>query len=409
MAIYLDHASTTPIDPDIARLIADSLQQPWANPASQHAAGRRARAVLEDAKDRIKTACVGSDSTTYQQWQAWQLVLTSGGTEANNLALHGLASDPAAVFVGATEHPSILVPVQQSPQLAGRARAIPIDPSSLTPNIDVLDQWLGQARHTSHAPLVSLMVGNNETGLLNNIAQISEVCRKHGAVLHTDAVQALGKLNISQLLPWVDALSFSAHKLNGPVGVGALMFRTSLALRPMFFGGGQQLELRPGTESVVAAVALATAVEKAELFRTSGGDQRLTEHRDLFERLLNQRVPQAHIIGQALPRLPHISSVAFPGWDRQGLLMKFDLAGLECSSGSACASGSSQPSHVLLAMNLPDEWIRGTIRFSFGRTTTVAEIEQAVAIIADSLARGPGWRSEPPWGRPCNRRLNAEK
>lgn len=385
MPIYLDHASTTPLDPELAELIAESLRQPWANPASQHAAGRRARAVLEDAKDRIKAVCLGESSTSYQQWQAWQLVLTSGGTEANNLALHGLAQPTATIFVGGTEHPSIVVPAQSSPLIARRARLLPFHPDTLSLNIDVLDQWLTETKSQDIPALVSVMIGNNETGLLSDISKVSSVCRRHGATLHCDAVQALGKCDIVSLLPMLDVLSLSAHKLNGPVGVGAFLFRSRLTLQPMLFGGGQQLELRPGTESVVSALALAKAMETAELFRQAGGDHQLSGLRDQFEQALLTRLPWAKVIGQGLPRLPHISSVAFPGHDRQALLMKFDLAGLQCSSGSACASGSSQPSHVLTAMHLPDAWIQGTIRFSYGKGTTVEDIEQAVSIICDAF------------------------
>lgn len=382
MAIYLDHASTTPLDQDIAQLIADSLREPWANPASQHAAGRRARSVLDDAKDRIKAACLGDSSARYQQWQAWQLILTSGGTEANNLALHGLTFSACPIFVGATEHPSIIVPAQVSPSIAHRTRVLPIDPGTLTVNIDVLEQWLAEALRNEVNALVTVMVGNNETGLLSDISKISAVCRRYGAILHSDCVQAFGKCDVSSLLPMVDAITLSGHKLNGPVGVGAFLFRSKLTLHPMFFGGGQQLELRPGTESVVNAVAMAEAMESAERFRRAGGDRQLSELRDYFERSLLTRLPSAKVIGQTLPRLPHISSVAFPGHDRQALLMKFDLAGLQCSSGSACASGSSQPSHVLSAMNLPENWVKGTIRFSLGKGTTRAELDQAIDIIS---------------------------
>ena len=389
MAIYLDHASTTPLDPAIADLIASSSRQGWANPASQHSAGRQAKAALEDSKDRIKAACLGESSTSYQQWQAWQLVITSGGTEANNLALHGLVAAPAQIFVGATEHPSIVAPAKQSPSLAPRAMFIPVDGSTLAPNIDVLDTqldaYLRSPTVAAGPALVSVMMGNNETGIVPDLAELSKVCRKHGAILHSDAVQAIGKCDLSELLPLVDAVSISGHKLNGPVGVGALLFRSKIALNPMLFGGGQQLEMRPGTESVVAAVALAAAVEGAEKYRRSGGIQELTQLRDRFEQSLLSRLPWIQVIGQRHQRLPHISSVAFPGCNRQGLLMKFDLAGLECSSGSACASGSSQPSHVLVAMDFPKPWIDGTIRFSFGKTTTLADVDRAVEIIAASF------------------------
>lgn len=385
MAIYLDHASTTPLDPKIASLISESMRQAWANPASLHAAGRRAKAALEDARDRIKQTCLGDRAAHYQEWNSWQLVLTSGGTEANNLALHGLADSGATLIVGATEHPSILAPTQMSPALSPRARLLPIDPGTLTPNIDVLDQWLADAARRKQTALVSVMVGNNETGIMCDIAAISRICRSYGARLHTDAVQAFGKCDVASILPLVDALTLSAHKLNGPVGVGALLFRSQLSLAPMLFGGGQQLELRPGTESVVQALAMAAAVSAAEEFRLAGGADLLGVQRNLFEEMLQKELPWIQIHGRAVPRLPHISSVAFPGHDRQALLMKFDLAGLECSSGSACASGSSQPSHVLVAMQLPPEWISGTIRFSFGRETGAEEIAAAVRIVRNAF------------------------
>ncbi len=202
---------------------------------------------MEDAKDRIKQVMLGLESTSYGAWQAWQLLLTSGGTEANNLALQGLVPADAAVFVGATEHPSVLAPTLLSPLVAPRAREIPIDPHTLQPNIDVLEQWLIECSASQRSALVSLMLGNNETGLITDLEPISRLCRAHRAVLHSDIVQALGKCDPSTYLPFVDAVTFSAHKLNGPVGVGALLFRSNLKLQPMLFGGGQQLELRPGT------------------------------------------------------------------------------------------------------------------------------------------------------------------
>ncbi|MCC6507651.1 MAG: cysteine desulfurase [Pirellulaceae bacterium] len=407
--IYLDHAATTPMAPEIARHMAELISRWWANPASQHAAGRQALATLEDAKDRIKAICLGSSAQN--DLQTWQLITTSGGTEANNLAVHGLADTPETttpttssppILIGATEHPSVLTTAQTSPTIAPRCQIVPVDPKTGQVNIDALESslaaWtnglpksalvsprLASPRPASNPPashrprpLVSIMLGNNETGIVTDIQAVSAVCRRYGAILHTDAVQALGKLPASDFVPFVDAFTISAHKLLGPVGVGALMVRSSVKLRPMLFGGGQQLELRPGSESVVLVSALAEACQAAENFRADSGFAQLTEYRLTFEKQLTNRVPLARIVGQNQLRLPHISSISFPGFDRQALLMALDLAGVQCSSGSACASGSSQPSHVLVAMGLPPEWVAGTIRFSFGRSTTLAEIEAAV-------------------------------
>lgn len=392
-AIYLDHAATTHLAPEIAQLMASLFQQPWANPASQHRAGREANAVLEDAKDRIKVACLGINSNS--QLQSWQIVTTSGGTEANNLALLGLsAASPTPVYVAASEHPSVLTPATEAPQLGHRSRVVPLVGSCGRANIDVLEEWLLAAKesgspHGDHRarPLVSIMLGNNETGIRTDIEQVSQLCRRYDAVLHCDVVQAIGKVSPAEFVPWVDAFTISAHKLHGPIGVGALVFRSSLDLQPLLFGGGQQLALRPGSESVVLVSALAAAIELAEKYRQTGGWQQITELRLHFESLLHDGGIGAQVIGEEVPRLPHTSCIAFPGVDRQALLMALDFAGVQCSSGSACASGSSQPSHVLTAMGLPLEWINGAIRFSFSRFTSREELEEAALRISQVVHR----------------------
>jgi cysteine desulfurase len=395
MPIYLDSAATTRLAPEIAQSMTSLLGQAWANPASQHASGRRAKAALEDARDRIKAACCQQSGNrhAYQPWTAWQVVFTSGGTEANNLAVHGLASakpdHPAPqLLIAATEHPSILAAATESPILSSHTTVVPIDPETGWANIDALDQLLAQAKQTHPGrALVSIMAGNNETGILADLDSVSTICRRHDALLHSDAVQAFGKVAPEDLMSQVDAMTISAHKLHGPVGIGALLVRSDAGLRPMFFGGSQQLGLRPGSESVVMAAALAQACEMAEQHRAAGGALELARLRNRFESLLELSVPDIQFIGRKVERLPHISSVAFPGADRQALFMALDLEGVQCSTGSACASGSSQPSHVLAAMKLPVEWVRSTLRFSFSRFTTEAEIDQAVAKIAAASQR----------------------
>lgn len=392
-AIYLDHAATTMLAPEIGRLMADMLARPSANPASQHRAGREAHARLEDAKDRIKAACLGTQ--TLAQLQTWQIVTTSGGTEANNLALPGLAGPHATpVYVGASEHPSVLSLATDAQPFRERCRVLPLDGRTGQVNIDALEGQLRAALNSSGPTgrpparaLVSIMLGNNETGILSDIGSVSRICRRFGAILHCDAIQAVSRVAPEEFVPWVDAFSISAHKLHGPIGVGALLVRTELPLRPLFFGGGQQLALRPGSESVLLVSALAAAVELAERHRQAGAMEQLTQLRLQFETLLRTKDLGAMIIGENLPRLPHITSVAFPGLDRQGLLMALDLNGIHCSSGSACASGSSQPSHVLSAMGLPQEWIEGAIRFSFSRFTSADEITEAVDRISLVIGR----------------------
>lgn len=381
-AIYLDNAATTPLAREIADRLTELYAQTWANPSSQHRAGRRALAALEDAKDRIKAICLGTGRPS--ELQAWQLVITSGGTEANNLAISGLAGPNAgSILVSAVEHPSVLAMATEADVLAGRSHVVPVDGAGQV-NIDALDSLLGAA---GPHPLVSIMVGNNETGIVQDLAQVAEVCRSHAAVLHCDAVQALGKLPTDDFAPWVDALSVTAHKLHGPVGVGALLVRGRIALKAMLHGGGQQLGLRPGTESVPLVEAMAATCELAEQARISGAMQQVAALRERFETGLTAAGIGAEIIGQQVRRLPHISAVAFPGLDRQGLLMALDMAGVQCSSGSACASGSSQSSHVLTAMQLPPVWVEGAIRFSFSRLSTAAEVDAALERVSNVVQK----------------------
>lgn len=338
---------------------------------------------MEDAKDRIKATCLGDASPA--ELQAWQLVMTSGGTEANNLAIRGLASTPAApILVSSVEHPSVLTLATEP--LGERSRLVPVDGSGQV-NIDALESLLKEARQAAARPLVSIMAGNNETGICTDMARISEICRQHDAILHCDAVQVFGKEPIGDLFKLVDAITISAHKVHGPVGVGALVFRSSLTLQPLLYGGGQQLALRPGSESVPLAVAMAAAGESAEQQRLSGSMLRVAELRLRLESALRSADLGAEVIGVDARRLPHIASIAFPGLDRQALLMALDLAGVQCSSGSACASGSSQPSHVLSAMQLPPLWVEGAVRFSLSRFTGPGQIDAAIERITNVVRK----------------------
>ncbi len=280
----------------------------------------------------------------------------------------------------------MIAPAQTAGDLVPLASVLPVLAGTGQPNIDALEQQLVKLRH-ARRPLVSVMVGNNETGVLADLQAISEVCRRYGATLHSDAVQAFGKLDIADILPLVDAITISAHKLYGPVGVGALLVRSACQPQPMIYGGGQQLGIRPGTESVLLTSALAAACELAESQRLAGDVLRLSRLRETFERHIQELVPGCCIIGEKAPRLPHVSCVGFPGKNRQALLMALDLAGIQCSSGSACASGSSQPSHVLTAMDLPGEIVDSAIRFSFGSPTTESEVALALERIANIFSK----------------------
>jgi len=389
--IYLDNNATTPLLQEVADAMHAAAQAGYANPASQHAAGRRARRVVEDARERIgeilgvNLKTIGPD----------RLLFTSGGTEANNLALLGLTggsintgqtatTDPAApaghVLISAIEHPSIVGPGERLAADGFEVEQIPVAPSG---QVEVA-RLAELIRPTTR--FVSLMFGNNETGVLQPIAAAAALCRSRGVLFHTDAAQAVGKVEIDFTALGVDALSAAAHKFHGPLGIGFLAVRRGVPLRPLLLGGFQQEGLRPGTESPVLVVGLLTALEawaRERATRTA----RLAALRDLFELRLRTSCPHIKIHGKHVPRLPQTSNVAFlqspeRGVNRQTLLMALDQAGIACSTGSACASGSSRPSPTLEAMACSPAELESSLRFSLGTTTTEAEIEAAAATIS---------------------------
>jgi cysteine desulfurase len=224
--------------------------------------------------------------------------------------------------------------------------------------------------------LASIMLASNETGVLQPIAEAAAICRRHGVLLHTDATQVVGKLPVNFTELGVDALTATAHKFHGPLGVGILLLRHGVQLAPTMHGGFQQAGLRPGTESVALAIGMLTAIELWQR-EADARRERMTMLRDRFERAIRTGWPAAFVIGDQSPRLPHTSNIALVGLNRQALVMALDLAGVACSSGSACASGSSEPSPTLLAMGLPEEQISASVRFSLGASTTAAEIDEA--------------------------------
>lgn len=376
--IYLDNNATTLIDPVVALHISELLQARLANSSSQHAAGRAARKVLEGSRDAILTHC----GARTQGMSSDQCIFTSGGTESNNLAIFGLASlRPGAIVVSSIEHPSVLAAAQHLEQSGRTVRYLPCDPQGQI-ELEPLHKWL----HDGEVALVSVMLANNETGVIQSIDQIVEACRPFGIPVHTDAVQALGKIPLDFAALDVDAMTLTAHKLHGPLGIGALIVKHGLQLAPHHFGGFQQLGIRPGTEMPALASGMALAVSRA----VTDGPHR-AEHmrslRDRLESLILRSIPSAVILGGSSPRLPHTLSIAFLNAERQAVQIALDHAGIACSTGSACASGSSQPSHVLQAMRAPAEVLKSTVRFSLSHETTSHEIDLAAEAIAKLIPR----------------------
>lgn len=378
-AVYLDNNATTLTSPTVAARMLQLLEMGLANPASQHRPGRLALSVLEEARDSVLT-CLGCPT---QAIATANVIWTSGGTEANNLAISSLCqARPGAAIFGATEHTSVLEAIKLPTIGTNRSITLGVDPSGRY-DLEQLERFL-----VARAPvaLVALMAGNNETGVLQDIPLASAICSRHGVPLHCDITQVIGKLPCDLRELGASTVAMTAHKIHGPIGIGALVAQPGINILPMLHGGGQQLGIRPGTEPVWLAAALATALDEMTAARAAGAYARVEHLRDRFETDLSQ-LPGTHVIAAAAPRLPHTSNIAFAGLDRQALQMALDLEGIACSTGSACASGSSLPSHVLQAMRLPPEWIGGSLRFSFSRDTTDDDVELASRTILRVVRR----------------------
>jgi cysteine desulfurase len=369
--IYLDNNSTTPMLSEVAQAIADCHARLVGNPASQHELGRRARQELEEARNgiaKILGARLGGKHGD-------RLLFTSGGTESNNLAIHGIAGlEPGEIVVSAVEHPSVLAAADASRRAKHKAIRLAVDSNGV-----VLLTELEKLLNAS-VKLVSVMVGNHETGVLQPLAEIAQRCTAAGIPFHTDATQAVGKIPLDFRGLGIAAMTFSAHKFHGPVGIGGLLLRGDVNLAPLFFGGTQQMGLRPGTEPVALAVGMFQAL-KLWQHDADARYQKLEMLRNRFEQNLSAAIDTVVIHGGSTTRLPHTSNLAFPGIDRQAMVMALDLEGIACSTGSACTSGSSQPSAVIRSMDAPDPILEGSVRFSLGVLNTLAEVDEAAARI----------------------------
>ena len=385
--IYLDHNSSSPILPSVAKTVSECLEAGYANPASQHRLGQLARSKTEQLR-RSMAEMLGAQCSGMQ---TDQLVLTSGGTESNNLAILGLVSksdetDPAnsdvrpkRVLISAIEHPSVFGAAEQLVRLGFEVEKIPVDGNGVC-DLDALQSLLNKPTQ-----LVSMMLANNETGVIQPVAQAARICRKQNVIFHTDAVQAVAKIPVDFGQLGVDAMSFTAHKFGGPRGIGGLLVRHGVTPQPILFGGFQQSGIRPGTEDVALAAGMHRGME---LFHLGPKSQmaRLTELRDKLQNNLLAEFDDLVVNGGQAKRVPHTLNISFPGVDRQSFLLAADIEGLAISTGSACASGSSELSPVLLAMKLEKEIIEGSIRISLGVSTTPAEIVETTRRIVKIIS-----------------------
>lgn len=363
MTAYLDHNATSPLRPEARAATLAALDE-TGNPSSPHGPGRAARATVERARRTIAAAFdMPSDS----------VVFTSGGTEANNLALRGLGA--AATLVSAVEHDSVLAAAP------GGAERIPVDGDGI---VDL--GWLERRLAAGGVGLVSVMLANNETGVIQPIEAVVRLAHDAGALVHTDATQAAGRILVSFADLDVEMMTISAHKLGGPPGVGALLIQEGLPLRPLLRGGRQENGLRAGTENVPAIAGFAAAVTAA----ADGDEARLRTLRDRLEAGLLAAAPEARIFAAGVARLPNTVCVAMPGIPAETQVMALDLAGVAVSAGSACSSGKVRASHVLDAMGVEAAVARRAIRISLGWNSTADDVDRCVGAWAALAARAGG-------------------
>lgn len=368
--VYLDWNATTPLDEVVREAMLPWLgvgeQARFGNASSRHEYGRQARAAIDEARVRVASA-VGAHAT--------EVVFTSGGSEANNLFLKGAAGvfKPALLAISAIEHPCVREPARQLQRGGWALREIGVDAQGL------VDEASWQAVLAERPRLVSVMMANNETGVVQDLARMAAQARTVGAWVHTDAVQAVGKLEVDFRTLGVHALSLSAHKIGGPLGAGALIVDKRVELTPLIAGGGQERGLRSGTENVAAIVGFGVACERARAAQAQEA-QRLGALREELERGLLQC--GASIFSAQAPRLPNTVFCAIGQIDGETLVAKLDRAGFACASGSACSSANPEPSHTLLAMGVERGLARAAVRISLGRDTTAEQVRAFLAALA---------------------------
>lgn len=371
--IYLDNNATTPLAESALSRMMEAAREATGNPGSRHAAGRRARQWLEDAREQIASILDA---------QPTEVLFTSGGTESSNLAIHGLtAGRIGELWFAEGEHPSLAEPARRLLQLGWSRHSIPLTSSGLYD----LPAAQDSGEFSTHG-LICAQLAHNETGVIRDVTAIRHLCDARRWAWHLDAVQAVGKIPVSFKQLGCTTLSAAAHKFHGPVGIGLLLVRHGVKLTPASLGGHQERETRPGTEAVMLAVGM------AEALRTWHSEQQestshLTALRDHLQAGLQQTCAPVVVNGLGAPRLPNTLHIAFPGCAADGLLVSLDLVGVCCSLGSACASGSTEPAPVLLAMGLPLEIAQSSLRLSLGRQNTFEEIEHAVRLIATVVQR----------------------
>ena len=368
---YLDNNATTTLDERVLEAMQPYLHGAVGNPSSVHRYGRQARAGIDQAREQV-AALLGVSAT--------QVVFTSGGTEANNTALKGVATSgttaPGHLIIGSTEHPSVIQSARALQRQGWDVEELAVDHTGRV----CVDELAGLLRDDTR--LVSVMMANNETGVTTDLAAVSAAMRGHAAVLHCDAVQALGKMKVDFPATGADLMSLSGHKINGPGGAGALIVNRAVGLEPLIHGGGQESGLRAGSENIAAIVGFGRAAELAAA-EWPARQQQMWVLQQRLERQLQAALPGLVIFGQQAERLPNTIFFAIPMIDGETLVMALDDDGFAVASGSACSSSKNEPSHVLLAMGVDAGLARCAVRVSLGRDNEAVDVDRFV----DSLKR----------------------
>lgn len=374
--IYMDHSATTPVHPEVAQIIQEHMVETYGNPSSIHSFGRDARKSVEHAREAV-ARLIGADEPR-------EIIFTSGGTEADNMALKGVAAANRRhgkhIITSAIEHHAVLHTCEWLEKQGYDVTYLPVDKDGL------VDPTGLKEAVRDDTILVSIMLANNEVGTVQPLEEISAITKERGIYLHTDAVQAVGNIPVDVNKLGVDLLSLSGHKIYGPKGIGALYIRRKTKMEPLFHGGSHERRLRSGTENVPGIVGLGKAAELAlaEL------DERATRNRALRDRLLGgimKRISDVKLNGHPSKRLPNNANVSFLYVEGESILLNLDMKGIAASSGSACTSGSLEPSHVLTAMGIPHEVAHGSVRFSLGRENTEEDVDYVVEVLVETIAR----------------------
>jgi cysteine desulfurase len=373
--VYLDYNATTPVAPEVLATMLPYFSEEYGNASSIHTFGQRARGAVEEARESV-AALLGARPA--------EIMFSSGGTESNNHAIFGVVGGAEGrskhVITSAVEHSAVLDPCKALEERGVAVTVLPVDRDGIVNPEDV------RRAIRPETVLITIMLANNELGTIEPIEEIAKIASKNGVTLHTDAVQAAGKIPIEVAKLGVHLLSISAHKLYGPKGVGALYVRKGTRLEPLLYGGHSERDRRPGTEDVTSIAGLGKAAELAVAHMKDEG-RRIAELRDRLENGLLERIPHASVNGSRAHRTPNTTNLTFPFIEGEAMVIALDLKGIACSTGAACSSGAVEPSHVLTAIGLAPEDARATLRLSLGHHTTDEEIDFALDTIPPVIDR----------------------